>query len=810
MNVSLNWLKHYVDVNISPEQLAEKLTLSGMAVEGITYLGKGIEGVVTGKVEEIVKHQEADKLWICTINVGEPDCITIVTGAQNVTKGAMVPVAVVGAKLPNGMTMKKAKLRGVESFGMLCSSTELNMDAKTLLPEQREGIFILPEDTPVGRDVKEVLGLDDVILEFELTANRPDCFGILGIASEVAAATGAQLKNMPTLPVGSTCTVDSENLHIIIEDTSLCTRFSGRLLEGVKIAPSPSWMQKILRAMGMRPINNIVDVTNFVMLEMCRPMHAYDADTLEGNTLIARSAKDSEELVTLDGQSRKLTADMLAIADNSGPIGLAGVMGGLATEVTEKTRNIVLESACFYGPSIRRTSRNLGLRSEASSRFERGTDINATLLSLYRATELLQGMTTVDKVYSPVDCYPNPVSKTSIKITSESVNAHLGTELKTEEMANILRALGFSVNLEGSTMDILPPDFRYDVTGMVDIAEEIARSVGFDNIKSTLPTGETMVSEQTPVTSMNDELRDFLVACGLDEVITYSFIHPSDFDKLNIPAEHSLRNVIEISNPITDDFTVLRTTLISSLLATASYNLSRRNENITIFEVGNTYVSEQQPLVDFPKEIPMLAGVLIGKRDNLHWSGNKDDLDFYDVKGLLIDLLSKFGVSEFQLKPSECTVLHPGKSADIILEGTLIGSFGQVHPLVEKNYDFTKPVFVFELQVSPLLKTSNKIAKYTHLPKYPFMTRDLAILIPDTTSISVLQEVVERVGGAYLTEFKLFDVYTGKQVQEGFKSVAFTLTFQANDRTLTDKEVESFTQKILDELQSVFNLQLRS
>lgn len=810
MNVSLNWLKYYIDIALTPQQLADKLTLAGVAVENIVYLGQGLEGVVTGKVLEIGKHPEADKLWICKIDIGQKELLQIVTGADNVRQGHVVPVAVVGSKLPNGMTMKAAKLRGVESAGMLCSSSELNLDNKTLLPEQREGIFILDTDTPVGKDIKDILGLNDVILEFELTANRADCFGILGIAREVASVTGAALKNIPQLPKELKLLTDSEDLHIKIDTPELCGRFTGRLLQDVKIGPSPYWLQKVLRAMGMRPISNIVDVTNFVMLELCQPMHAYDAATLQGQTLLARKALDGEKLVTLDEQTRELTSNMLVIADVQDAVGIAGVMGGLNTEVTDKTVDIVLEAAYFNAASIRKASRMVGLRSEASSRFERGTDIENTKLAICRATQLLQDITSVGQVHDLVDCYPQPKAATQITVSVAKINEHLGTAVTAEVMSKILQNLSFGVQISNGDLIVDVPSWRFDVTSMVDISEEIARNIGFDNIKSTLPCGEMTTSEQTPVTPVNDDIRDLMVASGLDEVINYSFIHPSAFDKLNLPTNDQLRKTIDIANPITDEFKVLRTTLLASVLATVSYNISRRNENVAIFEVGNAYIADQVPISNFPTEVPLLAGALTGKRYDVHWSGDKGDMDFFDVKGLVLDTLNKFSVSDYTLVPSTCPSLHPGKSADIMLAGKRIGYFGQIHPLVEQAYDFSKPVFAFELQVAPLINAYNAIAKYQQLPKYPFINRDLAVLVPDEISISQVQELVEQAAGEYLAAFKLFDVYQGKQVAAGYKSIAFTLTFQAQDRTLTDKEVEEFTKNILESMQEKFNLKLRS
>ena len=810
MNVSLNWLKYYIDIDITAEELAEKMTLAGVAVENITYLGQGLEGVVTGKVVEIYKHPEADKLWICKIDVGQAELANIVTGADNVRQNAIVPVAVVGACLPNGMKMKKAKLRGVASEGMLCSTTELNLDAKTLLPEQREGIFLLPADTPVGVDIKQVLGLDDVILEFELTANRADCFGIIGIAREVAALTGKSLKNMPSLGELDKVVVKSDTLNIAIADKQYCKRFSGRVLKGVKLGESPNWLQKCLRSVGIRPINNIVDVTNFVMLELCQPMHAYDYNKVAKAELVVRLANSEEKLKTLDDQERKLQEQMLVIADAEKVLGVAGVMGGLDSEVGLNTQDIILEAAAFNGTSVRRTSRNLGLRSEASSRFERGTDLETTILAISRATQLLQDITTVATVGEIVDCYPEIKPALQLNVATIQINKRLGTNISATKMREILLSLGFAVEIVADNLQIIVPSWRFDVGAMIDISEEIARIIGFDNIQATVPKGELMSAEQTLVTKLAEDLRNIMVANGLDEVINYSFIHPSAFDKLNLAKDDQKRTAIEITNPITDEFKILRTTLLASILQTVNYNISRRNEDLAIFEIGNIYLPEQLPLTKLPKEKPVLAGALTGKRFATHWQESKGDFDFYDIKGLVIDILEKFSITTYQLRPSALPSLHPGKSADIIIDGNCIGSFGQIHPVVEGNYSFNKPVYVFEIDLTVLMATFESIASYRALPKYPYISRDLAVLVPEEILMADLQKLILEAAGEYLQDLKLFDVYQGKQVAAGFKSMAFTLTFQANDRTLTDKEVEEFTKTILESLQEKFNLQLRS
>lgn len=810
MNVSFNWLKYYIDIDLTAEELAEKMTLAGIAVENIHYLGQGLEGVVTGKVVEIYKHPEADKLWICKIDVGQAELANIVTGADNVRQNSVVPVAVVGACLPNGMKMKKAKLRGVTSEGMLCSAGELNLDAKTLLPEQREGIFLLPADTPVGVDIKQVLGLDDVILEFELTANRADCFGVIGIAREAAALTGKALKNIPLAATTDKIVTKNQGLEIEIQNKQLCKRFSGRVLKGVKLDNSPSWLQKCLRSVGLRPINNIVDVTNFVMLELCQPMHAYDYSKIAGKKLVARLAEAGEQLQTLDEQERNLQSEMLVIADIEKVLGIAGVMGGLESEVGSTTKDIVLEAAYFNGTSVRKTSRALGLRSEASSRFERGTDLETTILAIARATQLLQDITTVEAVEDIVDCYPEVKEAVVLNVSVAKINARLGTDLSATKMREILIALGFGVEIISEELKIAVPSWRFDVTSMVDISEEIARVIGFDNIKATVPKGELVSAEQTLVTKLAEDLRNIMVANGLDEVINYSFIHPSAFDKLNLAKTDLKRTAIEITNPITDEFKILRTTLLASILQTVNYNVARRNEDLAIFEIGNIYLPEQLPLVKLPQERPVLAGAMTGKRFASHWQESKADFDFYDAKGLVTDLMHKFAVRDYQLVPSSLASLHPGKSADIIVAGQCVGSFGQVHPVVEENYSLNKPVYIFELDLTVLFATYENSASYCALPKYPYISRDLAVLVPEEILMADLEQLILAAGGKYLQDLKLFDVYQGKQVAAGFKSMAFTLTFQATDRTLTDKEVEEFTKQILESLQEKFNLKLRS
>ena len=575
MLASIAWLKKYVDINVSPEELAEKLTRVGLEVEGINYLGKGIVGVITGKVAQIERHPNSDHLWVCMMDLGGPELVQILTGAQNVHQFDMVPVAVVGSQLPNGMKLKKAKMRGLDSFGMLCSAEELGIDSKLLLPEQRSGIFILPADTPIGIDVKSVLGLDDVVLDIDLTANRGDCTNLIGLARETAAVLNTEYKMPELQPAEHAEGLATQMAAVEIEAQDLCSRFSVRVLKNIKMGSSPEWMQKLLRAGGMRPISNVVDVTNFVMLELGQPMHAYDYDKVGEHKLIVRRANEGETLVTLDGQTRALTPDMITIADPSHAVGLGGVMGGLETEVTENTVNVLLEAATFNGPSIRRTSKALGLRSEASGRFERGVDTVLTHNALNRAAYLLEQMGACETVPGVAEAYPAPIEPTVVTVAPAVINSRIGVEIPTAEMVEILTKLQFGVKEEGGKLVVTAPSWRYDVSCDADISEEIARMHSYDKIDAHMPSLPLVQGRQSAIEDLRDEIEDYLAAAGLDEVMTYSFIHPSAFDKLLLSPQDLRRRVIEVMNPISDEFKVMRTSLLPGLLSAVGYNAAR-------------------------------------------------------------------------------------------------------------------------------------------------------------------------------------------------------------------------------------------
>lgn len=616
MQVSIKWLKDYIDFTETPEQLADKLTMAGIPVENVVDPGEGLEKVVTGRIEKLEPHQNSDHLQICTMNVGLAENIIIVTGAQNVAEGQVVPVAMVGAHLPNGMKISKGKLRGVASNGMLCSAQELKLDLEKLPEEQKTGIFILPSDTPVGIPAKDVLGLNDVVLEFELTANRADCFSVFGLVREIAAITG----NKPHFPEIKVNEDDNTKLNDIfsveIADPDLCSRFSTRMLKNVKIGPSPEWMQQRLEGVGIRSINNVVDVTNFVMIELGHPMHAYDYDKITGKKLIARRAIEGEELHTLDDTSRKAKGEMLVIADSEKAAGLAGIMGGFETEITDTTTTVVLESADFYGPCIRRTARACGLSSEASGRFERGVDSETTIKALDRAAQLLQEMGACTVCEGIVDVYPNPKQANYVTFTPEQINNHLGTNIAKDVMLNIITSVGFDVTKdENDEITVKVPSWRNDVTCMADISEEIARLHGFDKIKSTLPNGVSMQGTQSAKQTFIDKVKASLSSQGLYETISFALTNEETFNKLNIPQDSPLRKAVPIMNPLSDEYPLVRTTLLSSIFDNLARNLARKNDDVALFEVGSVFFPKALPVTELPDEVVKIAGAITGRRN---------------------------------------------------------------------------------------------------------------------------------------------------------------------------------------------------
>jgi phenylalanyl-tRNA synthetase beta chain len=808
MRTSINWLKEYVEFSETPEQLAEMLTMAGVPVENIEYRGEGLSKVVAGRITELTAHPNADKLFVCKVDIGD-SVVTVVTGATNLKTGDVVPVALVGAKLAGGLEIGTANFRGIESQGMLCSGDELGMDAKIVPPELRDGIYILPADTKPGDDALVVLGLDDVVLEFELTPNRADCFSTLGLAREVAALTGGTLKKPMLMMKEEGAGKANDLATVAIEEPALCARFAARVLQNVKIGPSPAWLQRRVQAAGMRPISNVVDVTNFVMVELGQPMHAYDYNLLAKHSIIVRRANPGERLTTLDGVKRELTPDMLVIADAVQAVGIAGVMGGLATEVTDATRTVLLEAASFNGASIRRTSKALGLRSEASSRFERGVNTADIIRALDRAAQLLEEMGACTVCPGIIDTYPDIQLPRQITVTPDQINSRLGVDLPADQMADILRRLEFALDLQTEKMLITVPTWRNDVSRPADISEEIARIWGYDNIPATTPFGNTKLGTQSYTQTIADRCKDTLTGLGFSEIITFSFTHPTVFDKLGLPADSELRNAIPILNPITDDFPVMKTTLMGGVLQTVASNLSRKNDDLKIYELGAAYRPHALPLTELPDEPPILCGALCGKRTSLAWNQSRDTVDFYDAKGAVEVLLEKLGITGYEVRAGEYYAMHPGKTALFVKDGELLGAVGEVHPKVLDAFGLSREVFVFDLDVSRLAKHSVLIGGYRPLPRFPAITRDLAVILPQTVTSAEAAAAIAASGGALLAESRLFDMYTGEQVPAGAKSLAFALTFQAPDRTLTDDEVDGYYSNIVAHLEKTFAAKLR-
>ena len=807
MQVSINWLKDYIDIDISAEELAERLTMVGVPVENVIRADAGLDKVVTGRIETLTPHPDSDHMLVCQMNVGAAELLQIVTGAPNVKEGQVVPVALVGANLPCGKKISKGKLRGVVSNGMLCSADELNLDVE----EVERGIYILPEDTPIGIPAAGVLGLDDVVLEFELTANRADCFSVFGLLNEISIVTGKPFK-LPAITVDEDDARDAADMiKIGIDAPDLCSRFSARMLTDVKLAPSPTWMQQRLAGAGIRSINNVVDVTNFVMVELGQPMHAYDYDQIVGHSLTARKAIAGEQLHTLDDSNRLAKGGELVIADGEKAAGLAGVMGGFETEITDKTTTVVLEAANFNPASIRRTGRAVGLHSESSGRFERGVDINKTILALDRAAQLLQQMNACKVVKGIVDNYPAKKAPTSINFTVEAINNRLGTTLSTAEMLDILKKIGGEITaVDDKTYDIKVPSERGDITIVEDLSEEVARIYGYDRIESTLPFGRTVQGHQTPAQDFVDRIRYVLTRLGLNEELSFAFINPAMFDKLNVPQDSDLRQAVPIKNPLNDEYPLIRTTLLTGILENVARNFARKNEDVRLFEAAPVFRPKALPIVEQPIETLKLAGVISGRREPKGWSQAAAEVDFYDLKGIIEELFDRLSIKKYTVERGEHFAMHPGKTAVFKKGKEVLITFGELHPKVAEAFDLTKKIFIFEADVATLMKYAAKSFHCEALPKYPSITRDLALLVDYDTAAGDVEKVIVKNGGKNFDGVMLFDVYAGKNIAEGKKSLAFTIRFRADDRTLTDAEADDAFNKIVAAVETDCNAQLRS
>ena len=806
MKASLQWMNEYVplDLNRPAQELADELTQAGIPVEEVLSMDPGLKKIYTGKIVEITKHPDADKLQVCQVQClsedGEEITKQIVTAATNVAVGQIVPVAYHKSRLADGTEIKKGKLRGVVSEGMFCSVAEFGISSDLVRPEEAQGIYIFPEGTPIGLDIKEALMLNDTVYEFELTANRADCFSMVGLSREFGIMTN-QKALFPVIMVNENGESIEGKASVAIEAHDLCTRFTSRLVTNVTIEPSPLWMQNRLRNSGIRPINNVVDVTNYVMLELGQPMHAYDYDCVADHTLIARRAKAGETLTTLDGNERELNESMLIIADTKGPIGVAGVMGGLTSEVTDKTTNVLFEAAVFNGPSIRRTSKALGMRSEASGRFERGVNHKYTAYAIDRAAQLLQQICPSCKVsVGVIDVYPEPVEQRTVTFTAEQINDYLGTSIEKDRMVDILTKLEFGITESGDTIEALVPTWRDDVTGMPDIAEEVARIVSYDNIAPTIPVAILSSGGMTPKKALTKEVTHYLAHAGLSQIITFSFMHKDGLTNMMLPEGDSRYTAIPILNPISEEFPYMRTTLVPAVIEAAKRNIAQQNKDLWLFETANVYEPKALPLTEVPHERPMACGIMMGKVIEAAWNQAQRDTDFYDVKGVVDGLLAKLGLTQYDIQPSSESYYHPGVSAHYTVNGVTIANYGELHPQVVKNFDLSGKVYMFEIDLEAVLSITVPPFRYQSFSKFPGTSRDLAIVAPVSVTSGDIVALIKEYGGEYLESVSIFDVYEGEHIEAGYRSLAYNLQFRSMEGTLNDEDIDGAIQAIIDAL----------
>lgn len=806
MDTALSWVKAYVpDLDVTPSEYTDAMTLTGTKVEGYKELDKNLEKIVVGEILSIEKHPDANKLIICQVDVGN-EKIQIVTGASNVSVGDKVPVVLDGGKvagghdggpLPeNGIKIKKGKLRGVESFGMMCSIDELGQD-KNYFPDAPEnGIYILPKDSKVGSDAIELLGLRDTIFEYEITSNRVDCYGVIGIAREAAAT----FKKKFVLPKVNQ-TGNSENvadyLSVEVRDSELCKRYVARVVKNIKLAPSPAWMQERLRAVGIRPINNIVDITNYVMAEYGQPMHAFDYDLLEGHKIVVDRAKDGEEFETLDGVVRKLDKDILMINDGKKAVAVAGIMGGENSKITDDVTKMVFECATFDGTNIRLSSKRLGLRTDSSGKFEKGLDPNNAYDAMMRACSLVEELGAGEVVGGYVDVYPVKAVESRVKFEPERINKLLGTDISREDMLEIFDRIELKYDKE--TDEIVAPTFRQDIHFMADLAEEVARFFGYDKIPTTLPKSSAAIGGINLKLEIEELARDVAKFLGFSEAMNYSFESTKVFDKLNLSKDSRYRKAIEISNPLGEDFKIMRTQAVNGILNSLSTNYNRRNKDVHLFELANIYIPKELPLKELPDERMQFVLGFYGKEN------------FFDMKGVVEEFLYTIGiVGKLHYDPScKEEFLHPGRKADIVFDGVRLGYLGEVHPLVCENYKLGERTYIAVLDLPNIISFVNFDIKYTGIAKYPSISRDISLVVPKNILVGEIEDIIEKNGGSNLESFKLFDIYEGDQIEAGFKSVAYSLTFRNKERTLLDTEVNEVMDKILNKLEAK-NIKIRS
>ena len=806
MDTALSWIKAYVpDLDVTPSEYTDAMTLTGTKVEGYKELDKNLEKIVVGEILSIEKHPDADKLIICQVDVGN-EKIQIVTGAPNVSVGDKVPVVLDGGKvagghdgspLPeNGIKIKKGKLRGVESFGMMCSIDELGQD-KNYFPDAPEnGIYILPKDAKVGSDAIELLGLRDTVFEYEITSNRVDCYGVIGIARE-AAATFKKKFVMPQVKTTGNNENVNDYLSVEVKDETLCKRYVARVVKNIKLAPSPSWMQERLRAVGIRPINNIVDITNYVMAEYGQPMHAFDYNLIEGQKIVVDRAKDGDEFETLDGAVRKLDSNILMINDAKKAVAIAGIMGGENSKITDDVSTMIFECATFDGTNIRLSSKRIGLRTDSSGKFEKGLDPNNAYDAMMRACSLVEELGAGEVVGGTIDVYPVKAVESRVAFEPERINKLLGTSISKEDMLEIFDRIELQYDKE--TNEIVAPTFRQDIHFMADLAEEVARFFGYDKIPTTLPKSSATIGGISHKLEIEELAREVAKFLGFSEAMNYSFESAKVFDKLGLSKNSHYRNAIEISNPLGEDFRMMRTQAVNGILNSLSTNYNRRNKDVHLFELANIYIPKELPLKELPDERMQFVLGFYGKEN------------FFDMKGVVEEFLYTLGITGKLYYDPSCTeeFLHPGRKADIVFDGVRIGYLGEVHPIVCENYKLGEKTYIAVIDLPNVIPFVSFDIKYTGIAKYPAISRDISLVVPRSVLVGEIEDIILENGGINLESFNLFDIYEGDQIEAGFKSVAYSLTFRNKERTLLDADVNEVMDKILKKLEDK-NIRIRS
>lgn len=791
MKVPYNWLKDYVDINVDAKELGDILTLTGSQLEEVEIQGDNIKNVVVSHINKIEKHPDADRLNVCQVNIGTEE-IQIVTAATNMKEGDNVPVALHKSILADGTEIKKGKMRGVVSNGMFCSEEELGIAGD----EPVHGLMILPEDAPIGMDIKEYLKLNKAILDFDITSNRPDCLSMVGMARETAAALDTKYR-MPNMKyeVKSSENINDE-LKVEIK-SNLCNRYMARGVKNVKIAPSPGWMQERLLEAGVRPINNIVDITNFVMLEIGEPMHAFDGRQLTQGKIVVDTAMEGEKFTTLDEQERDLNPNVLCIKDGDRTIGLAGIMGGLNSEIQDDTTEVVFECANFDGTNIRVNSKVLGLRTESSSRFEKDIDPNLAVLALDRACALVCELGAGEVMEGTIDVYPNKKEEGHLSVSSSWINTFLGTNIPKEDMKKYLDSLDIKTEINGENLDVTAPTFRVDIAIREDIAEEVARIYGYDKIPTTVFDETPLRENRHKNEILREKVVETLIASGINQSISYSFVSPKVFDKIKLAEDSPLRNVVKIKNPLGEDYSVMRTSTLPSIMESLGRNYARNNEYARLFEIGKIYIKNENE-----NELPTEKNVL-----TIGMCGN---CDFLDLKGVVENVLDDLGITKGRfVRESENPTFHPGKTASIQLRGKSAGVFGEIHPDVQEEYGLDVPSYVAELDLDLIYEAADTKKKYTPIPKFPAATRDLAILVDDSVLVGDIEETIRKAGGALVEKISLFDIYKGSQIEEGKKSIAYAIIYRDPKKSLTDNDVNKVHDKIVNALEYKLGAQLR-